>query len=68
MWTSYQVLGKWLQLTEPFGKLTNMVIWSKGGGGLGDLKGAFATDYEIALVWKLERVNCKTKEQVVFGQ
>jgi DNA modification methylase len=28
-----------------------MVIWSKGGGGLGDLKGAFATDYEIALVW-----------------
>ena len=51
MWTSYQVLGKWLQLTEPFGKLSNMVIWSKGGGGLGDLKGAFATDYEIALVW-----------------
>jgi len=51
MWTSYQVLSKWLQITEPFGKLSNMVIWSKGGGGLGDLKGAFATDYEIALVW-----------------
>lgn len=51
MWTSYQVLGKWLQITEPFGKLSNMVIWSKGGGGLGDLKGAFSTDYEIALVW-----------------
>lgn len=51
MWTSYQVLGQWLKITEPFGKLSNMVIWSKGGGGLGDLKGAFATDYEIALVW-----------------
>jgi len=51
MWTSYQVLGKWLEITRPFGKLSNMVIWAKGGGGLGDLKGAFATDYEIALVW-----------------
>lgn len=51
MWTSYQVLGKWLDITKPFGKLSNMVIWSKGGGGLGDLKCAFATDYEIALVW-----------------
>jgi len=51
MWTSYQVLGKWLQITEPFGKLSNMVVWAKGGGGLGDLKGAFATDYELALVW-----------------
>ena len=51
MWTSYQVLSEWLNITRPFGKLSNMVIWSKGGGGLGDLKGAFATDYEIALVW-----------------
>jgi DNA modification methylase len=51
MWTSYQVLSKWMQITEPFGKLSNMIIWAKGGGGLGDLKGAFATDFEIALVW-----------------
>jgi len=51
MWTSYQVLAPWLKITEPFGKLTNMIIWSKGGGGLGDLKGAFSTDFEIALVW-----------------
>lgn len=51
MWTSYQVLSEWLDITKPFGKLSNMVVWSKGGGGLGDLKGAFATDYELALVW-----------------
>lgn len=51
MWTSYQVLNKWFDITKPFGKLSNMVIWAKGGGGLGDLKGAFATDFEIALVW-----------------
>jgi len=51
IWTSYQVLSKWLQITDPFGKLSNMVIWAKGGGGLGDLKGSFITDFEIALVW-----------------
>lgn len=51
MWTSYQVVGKWISITEPFGSMTNMVIWNKGGGGLGDLKGAFSTDFEIALVW-----------------
>ncbi|MBO7713564.1 MAG: site-specific DNA-methyltransferase [Methanobrevibacter sp.] len=27
-----------------------MVIWSKGGGGLGDLEHTFSTDYEIILV------------------
>lgn len=51
MWTSYQVLAQWLDITKPFGKMSNMVIWAKGGGGLGDLKGAFSTDFEIALVW-----------------
>jgi DNA modification methylase len=51
MWTSYQVLDKWLEITKPLGKLTNMIIWSKGGGGLGDLQGAFSTDYEVCLVW-----------------
>jgi len=51
MWTSYQVLGQWLDITKTFGKISNMFLWAKGGGGLGDLKGAFATDFEIALVW-----------------
>lgn len=51
MWTSYQVVGRWIEITKPFGNMTNLVVWSKGGGGLGDLKGAFSTDYELALVW-----------------
>jgi DNA modification methylase len=51
MWTSYQVISKWLEITKPFGRLSNMIVWHKGGGGLGDLKGSFATDYELALVW-----------------
>jgi DNA modification methylase len=52
MWTSYQVVGKWIQLTKDyFGDITNMIIWHKGGGGLGDLYKRFSTDFEIALVW-----------------
>lgn len=52
MWTSYQVVGKWIGLTKDyFGDITNMIIWHKGGGGLGDLYKRFATDFEIALVW-----------------
>jgi site-specific DNA-methyltransferase (adenine-specific) len=52
MWTSYQVVGKWIELTKDyFGDITNMIIWHKGGGGLGDLYKRFATDFEIALVW-----------------
>ena len=44
MWTSYQVVGRWLGLTSDyFGDITNMIVWSKGGGGLGDLYKRFAT-------------------------
>jgi DNA modification methylase len=31
--------------------MTNLVVWSKGGGGIGDLKGTFATDHEMAMVF-----------------
>jgi DNA modification methylase len=52
MWTSYQVVGKWISITKDyFGDITNMIIWHKGGGGLGDLYKRFSTDFEIALVW-----------------
>lgn len=51
VWTTWKVLNKWLEITKPLGFPTNMVIWSKGGGGIGDLKGTFLTDYEIALVF-----------------
>jgi DNA modification methylase len=30
---------------------TNIVVWHKPGGGIGDLKRTFSSDYEIALVW-----------------
>ena len=54
IWTSWKVLMEWIELTKPLGKMSNMIIWDKGGGGIGDLEKTFPTDYEIALVWHNE--------------
>lgn len=51
IWTTWKVIDKWLENTKGFGFPTNMVIWFKGGGGIGDLKKTFLTDYEMALVF-----------------
>lgn len=51
VWTSWKVLTTWIELFEGFGYPTNQVIWFKGGGGIGDLKRTFSSDYETALVW-----------------
>ena len=51
IWTTWKVLDKWLNNTKELGFPSNMVIWFKGGGGIGDLKKTFSTDYETALVW-----------------
>lgn len=51
VWTSWKVQHKWIDLFESFGYPSNIVIWHKPGGGIGDLKKTFASDYEVALVW-----------------
>ncbi len=51
VWTSWKVITTWIELFEGFGYPTNQVIWHKPGGGLGDLKKTFSSDYETALVW-----------------
>jgi DNA modification methylase len=51
VWTSWKVLTKWIDIFSSFGYPTNQVIWFKGGGGIGDLKKTFSSDYETALVW-----------------
>lgn len=70
--TTWKVLDKWLPLFKKYYELTNMIIWAKGGGGIGDLKHTFSTDYEIILcsnngneiagkrigsVWNIQRDN-----------
>ena len=47
--TSWKVLTDWIHVFDRYYELTNMIIWDKGGGGIGDLKHTFATDYEIIL-------------------
>lgn len=47
--TTWKVLDKWMPLFKKYHDLTNMIIWDKGGGGIGDLKHTFATDYEVIL-------------------
>lgn len=51
VWTSWKVQHKWIELFESFGYPSNIVIWHKPGGGIGDLKKTFVSDYEVALVW-----------------
>jgi DNA modification methylase len=51
VWTSWKVLPQWFEQFESFGYPSNQVIWFKGGGGIGDLKKTFSSDYETALVW-----------------
>lgn len=51
IWTTWKVIDKWIEKTNGLGFMNNMIIWFKGGGGIGDLKKTFLTDYEIALVW-----------------
>lgn len=47
--TTWKVLDKWIPLFKQYFDLSNMIIWNKGGGGIGDLTHTFYTDYEIIL-------------------
>jgi DNA modification methylase len=47
IWTSHQVYPEWRAQFSEFYKQT--IIWHKGGGGMGDLTGQYALNYEIAL-------------------
>jgi DNA modification methylase len=51
VWTSWKVQSTWIDMFAGFGYPTNVVIWHKPGGGIGDLKKTFISDYEVALVW-----------------
>ena len=47
--TTWKVLKEWLEIFTKYYTLSNMIIWNKGGGGIGDLRHTFSTDYEIIL-------------------
>jgi len=47
VWTSHHVYPQWREQFASFYKST--IIWHKPGGGIGDLHGDYATDFEMAL-------------------
>jgi len=47
---SWKNIKEWIEMFEKHFKLTNLIIWNKGGGGIGDLEHTFSTDYEMILV------------------
>lgn len=49
-WTTWKVLPQWMAVIEPWSPITNMVVWHKGKGGMGDLQRTYSPDYELALV------------------
>lgn len=51
VWTSWKVQNQWIDNFRALNYPTNIVIWHKPGGGIGDLKKTFSSDYEVALVW-----------------
>ncbi len=49
--TSWKVVSEWIAATAGLGAMSNMIIWDKGGGGMGDLEKTLSTDYEIILAF-----------------
>jgi len=47
--TGWTVLTEWLNIIDD--KITNLIVWDKGGGGMGDLKGSLLTDYELIMAY-----------------
>lgn len=48
--TTWKVADLWTELFKQYLDLTNVIIWDKGCGGMGDLYHTFLTDYEMILV------------------
>jgi len=50
LYTRWDVYPKWLEEINKVGfKVKNACIWHKGGGGMGDLVGAYAPEYEMCI-------------------
>jgi DNA modification methylase len=49
IWTTWKVIDQWFNAFPE--KPSNVVVWDKGGGGIGDLKKTFSTDHEMCLIF-----------------
>jgi DNA modification methylase len=49
--TSWKVLEEWITATKTLGAIQNIIVWDKGGGGMGDLVHSLLTDYELVIAF-----------------
>lgn len=49
IFTRYDVMSYWWMRIKLYFQMKNCLIWSKGGGGLGDLHGSYLPDYEMII-------------------
>lgn len=49
LFTSYQVLSKWILIIEKYWIIKNLLIWVKNNHSAGDLEGNFGNQYEIII-------------------
>ena len=47
--TTWKVLDMWTAIFKKQYDFTNLIVWDKGGGYIGDLRKTFGTDYEIIM-------------------
>lgn len=66
IWTSHHVYPIWRDQFKDSYKQT--LIWSKGGGGMGDLNGQYALDYEMALFCTNGKPEFKRKRGMAVWQ
>jgi site-specific DNA-methyltransferase (adenine-specific) len=63
------VFASWKNLVEDvielrkYFDIKNVIVWHKGGGGMGDLKHTLATDYEVAIVGHKGRCRLRGKRE-----
>jgi DNA modification methylase len=49
LFTRYDVMPYWWIKIKRYFTAKNIIIWDKGGGGIGDLEGNYANDYEMII-------------------
>lgn len=53
IFTRFDVMPYWWMKCKRYFKLKNVLVWSKGGGGMGDLQGNYGNDTEMVMFMTL---------------
>lgn len=65
IWCRWDCFNDFKEVCEKFGKIKSVVVWDKGGPGLGDLKGSYG-DSEWAIFGMIGRRELKERQNGVW--